>query len=131
MMVTLIRLSEFDGATLGMVLVRGFPTVCSLERPWKNNEKNISCIPVGNYKLKKVHSPKFGDTFEVCDVPNRSSILLHSGNTLKDTEGCILIGSDFDKIDGEAAIVYSKTAFQRFYDQLKDHEIVDLEIKSA
>ncbi len=30
------------------------------------------------------------------DVPNRSSIMIHIGNTLSDTSGCILLGKSFN-----------------------------------
>ena len=40
-------------------------------------------------------SPKFNSVFLLHGVPDRSGILIHSGNTLRDTEGCILVGSSF------------------------------------
>jgi len=59
------------------------PFALTLEREWHLNERNISCIPAGNYQCKRVQSPKFGNTFEVKDVPHRSHILFHKGNPLR------------------------------------------------
>lgn len=67
----------------------------TLERPYLNNQRNISAIPAGLYRLTKHISPKFGRCFWVHDVPNRSSILIHAGNTVNDTRGCILVGQGY------------------------------------
>jgi hypothetical protein len=64
----------------------------TLELPWKDNHKQISCIPAGTYKVERYSSPKFPNTFQVLNVPNRSAILLHVGNYNTDTLGCILVG---------------------------------------
>jgi hypothetical protein len=70
----------------------------TLEEPWKSNKRRISCIPAGTYKCKphawgadkaKFH---FQEVWEVTNVPDRKAILMHAGNTLADTEGCILVG---------------------------------------
>ena len=65
-----------------------------LERPWRNNSRSISCIPLGSYVVKPHDSPSKGKCFKVVGVePDRDEILFHVGNTLKDTEGCLLVGS--------------------------------------
>jgi len=78
--------------------------------PWKNNERNISCIPLGIYDVKKRTSKKFYNHFHVLDVPNRSFILLHHGNYYTDIRGCILVGQDIEDIngDGNEDVVNSK-----------------------
>ena len=53
------------------------------------------CIPVGEYLVNLVWSPKFKSYKpRLEDVPNRSGILIHSGNSVKDTLGCILVGDN-------------------------------------
>lgn len=56
--------------------------------------ENGNClIPDGIYELTVSHSPKFAcDLPGVCDVPNRSGIRIHAGNTAKDSSGCLLLG---------------------------------------
>ncbi len=73
--------------------------VFTLEEPWKDNQREISCIPTGTYKLKEHDGTHFKDVWEVCNVPNRTAILIHAGNTIKDTRGCILVGL-FRRKDG-------------------------------
>ena len=71
----------------------GEPTgIHTLEEPWKQNQREISCIPPGDYPLKEHNGHHFQDVWEVCNVPGRSAILIHAGNTIKDTRGCILVG---------------------------------------
>ena len=75
---------------------------------WKNNVRNISCIPDGKYDVR-LRLPRESATREyihllVQDVPNRDWILFHRGNTAKDTSGCILVGKGT-----EQDIVYNST----------------------
>lgn len=65
----------------------------TLELPNKNNQFQISCIPTGTYKVVANESKKFGKCYAVQNVPGRTAILIHSGNTTKDTKGCILVGN--------------------------------------
>jgi hypothetical protein len=65
--------------------------VChTLELPWRDNERNVSCIPEGRYELRKGMSQKHGVHIRVRDVPGREGILLHPGNHAeRDLKGCI------------------------------------------
>jgi hypothetical protein len=64
----------------------------SLELPYRNNEKNKSCIPTGKYLATKSFHQRLGNVFNIHHVEGRSGILIHSGNTIADTSGCILLG---------------------------------------
>jgi hypothetical protein len=97
------------------VLIQGtIPFAVTLERPWRDNRRNESCIPSGIYQCRKVNSPKFGPTFEVCDVPGRTAILFHKGNLQDDSHGCILIGEAFNPVTGRPGITASKEGFAEF-----------------
>jgi hypothetical protein len=52
----------------------------SLELPWLNNERKVSCIPAGTYDCERIQHPKYGHCWLVKDVPGRDGILLHIGN---------------------------------------------------
>jgi hypothetical protein len=112
----LVRVSEYNGATLGVLCIDDMPEFVTLEDAWRDNERRISCIPVGRYKILPRVSPKFGKTWQVMDVVERDHILFHAGNTHKDTHGCILLGMQFGTIGNESAILASKSAFHRFLD---------------
>ena len=85
---------------------------CILELPWKDNQRNISCIPKGRYKVVHYSSAKYPDVFEITNVPDRTAILIHSGNYNTHTEGCLLIGFDFKDInnDGYVDVLHSRDA---------------------
>ena len=125
---TLYRLTEYGGATYGVLAINGLPKYVTLERPWLSNEKKVSCIPAGSYKVKQRFSPRFGATYEVEDVSNRSHILFHAGNTVEASLGCILVGTFFGRVNGKPGILRSKDAFESFLLDLKDSTEVTLNI---
>ncbi|MDD2998457.1 MAG: DUF5675 family protein [Candidatus Riflebacteria bacterium] len=89
---TLGRLCVFDGLNLEA-------TFATLELPFRNNEKNNSCILSAFYTVEPRHSDKFGDHLIVNGTTPRELILLHFGNFVKDSTGCILVGADFADLD--------------------------------
>lgn len=121
MKLKLIRFKKDKKVTLGMVFLNDAFLCFSLERPWMGNQENISCIPDGEYPVSKRQSPKFGPCFAVDGVKGRSDILIHVGNTVEDSHGCILVGNG---IDIEAnAISYSRDAMGKFHLNLKEDNI--------
>lgn len=127
----LVRVAEYDGVTLGTLALDGVPMFVTLEPAWRDNKRRISCIPNGTYKAKRKRSPKFGPTYQVCQVLNRTHIIFHVGNTLRDTEGCILLGLRFGKIGNTSAVLSSRYAMKRFMDRLVDYPEVVLTIVDA
>lgn len=96
-----------------------------MEPPWKNNQKNESCIPEGDYSAVRFDSPRYGHTLKLINVPDRSDIIFHTGNNANDTDGCILTGSGFADWNKSVAIVDSKTAFAEFQSWLILNQIQD------
>ena len=93
----IIRDTFTDKSTIGKLFINGESFCDTLENPWLDNQRNISCIPEGQYKvrLRLARESATRDYLHllVQDVPNRSYILFHRGNTAKDTSGCILVGN--------------------------------------
>ena len=92
----LIRNTFSKESILGELFLNGELICDTLENPWKDNQRNISCIPEGEYpvRLRLARESASRDYLHllVQDVPNRDWILFHRGNTAKDTSGCILVG---------------------------------------
>lgn len=66
----------------------------TLELPWLNNARNISCVPEGVYPYEVRHSSRWKrEVIWLYHVENRSAIQIHVGNTLNDTKGCLLVGT--------------------------------------
>ena len=114
---TIIRSPSMEDGTFGMMLDGLTPFCLTLELEWKDNEPNESCIPDGDYICKRVNSPKFGNTFEVCNVPNRTAILIHKGNIEDDSHGCIILGEQFEPLNGKNAVLSSGKAFSEFIER--------------
>lgn len=97
-----------ENCTLGELYMNGSFFAYTLEEPYKNNQRNISCIPEGEYHLIEYLSAKFGKNTHgivplVVDTAPREYILMHPGNTVLDTRGCILIGSKIGELTIEGA----------------------------
>ena len=105
---------------LGILTLKG-KMFFALELPWLENKRNVSCIPTGIYKINKHISPKFGDCFSIKNVKNRSDILIHSGNSINDTQGCILVGCD---INNRGLVFNSKIALEELLSLAPDEELL-------
>ena len=57
-------------------------------------------------------------TYEVLDVPDRSLILFHAGNTISDSRGCILLGERVGALGEKRAVLNSREAVKKFMDTL-------------
>ena len=113
MKVIINRFFENENTTLGCMQITGINKMLfTCENAWKNNERNISCIPVGEYKVEKHLSPTHNKCFKVLDVKNRDHILFHKGNTHINTQGCILLGLNCGELDNLPAVFNSLSAME-------------------
>jgi len=112
-----VDISNQTEGTLGLLFIANSFFCFTLEPPWRGNKED-SCIPPGVYNCRRYSSPKYPNTFEVLNVPNRTRILFHSGNLDKDTLGCILLGDGVD-ITNKKMILNSRLAFNRFLKRME------------
>lgn len=130
MRLTVLRLEETSEHTLGVIAVNGKLICYSLELPWKDNEQNISCIPFGCYRAHRYVSRDHGSTFRFECVPGRSEIIFHAGNSVKDTEGCILLGTRPGYHRYRRWLWGSQDAFRELMDELSGKTELDIAIWS-
>jgi len=94
-------------ATQGEMLFKNEIVAYTLEKPWRDNINYISCIPEGTYKCIKHSGDKFKNVWILLDVPGRDTVLLHNGNFITDTVGCILVGENFGIFKGLPTVTNS------------------------
>ena len=92
----IIRETFTDKSTIGNLYLDGEWLCDTLELPWKDNQRSVSCIPAGQYKvrLRTARESATRDYLHLLiqDVPNRDYILVHIGNKSSDSRGCVLVG---------------------------------------
>lgn len=99
MKMLIIRTAQNEFQTIGTGLIldesgQALFVFRTLELAFRNNMREISCIPTGKYSVEKRTSVKYGSHFHVLGVSGRTFILIHVGNYHINTKGCILVGSE-------------------------------------
>ncbi|MEZ6854201.1 DUF5675 family protein [Halodesulfovibrio aestuarii] len=133
--VTLTRTATGDHGTFGKLATAGFACF-TCEPPNKDNRPNVSCIPAGEYLCKWHHSPRFGMVCIVTGVPDRTAILIHSGNVGGDiekglrthTHGCILLGKHRGVIQRQQAVCLSRPTCRKFFNHIDQEDFI-LEVR--
>lgn len=123
----LIRHSQTDKQTLGTFFCLDKYLVThylgnTLELPVIDNNMNVSNIPSGTYECVSHISDAYGRCIKVKNVANRSSILIHVGNYVRQTRGCILVGDRFRDIDNDGLVDVAnslKTMYTLWYTMSK------------
>ena len=85
-----LQRAYFKEGTNGTLFCSGSFLCHTIELPWNENKRNISCIPEGTYEIETRYSKRFQNHLLVKSVRNRRLILFHPANdALKELEGCI------------------------------------------
>lgn len=106
-------------ATFGRLTLPSGMTLITVEDAWRDNQRNVSCIPVGTYHCAPRRFNRGGyDAIEITNVPGRTHILIHKGNTADDLNGCIAPGIGFAWIQKQLAVHSSSVAFQHIMGEL-------------
>lgn len=130
----IVRLEEdYDCGTFGVLLIQKRILCWTLEPRDEENAPSVSSIPAQQYVCKRTHSPKYGDTFEILDVPSRTDVLFHWGNWAKNTLGCIILGGAIGILPHckHRGLINSRSAFDDFMIKLKGHDECHLTISEA
>lgn len=106
---------------------RGLASSMSPEEIKKRKKAGTTAIPTGTYKVRMdVISGKYSKSdwyIRNChgarvprleNVPGFDGILMHTGNTASDTEGCILVGQNKER----GKVINSKETFLKLYDRM-------------
>ncbi len=111
--------------TLGH-LIAGDYRCFTLELPWRNNRRGVSCIPIGRYQARKYASPRHGQVLLLDGVPDRAWIEVHAGNYTRQVRGCILVGEAVTHLDGDGIpdVARSRAALRKLLKRLPDEVVV-------
>jgi len=138
MKLLLHRIARKETYTIGRLYINGkyyCDTIEDKDRDFNRNgvfdngETKVyseTAIPNGTYRITmKVQSPKYsrypqyakcrGYLPRLLDVPSFEGVLIHIGNTAKDSAGCILVGKN--KVVGK--VLDSTATFWPLYEQLQ------------
>jgi hypothetical protein len=131
-MVIVLQRTYFPDGTNGKLECEGKFICYTIELPWMENQKRVSCIPEGKYFIKKRYSNKFKWHLEIVDVKKRSLILFHpANNALLELNGCI---APVTKLSGPGLGLMSRKAYIKLkdlvYKALGSNESVELIVKS-
>ena len=118
--VVLLRVEEnYDHGTFGVWIINSQVFCVTLEPRDEENKVNLSSIPVQQYICKRVQSPKYGEVFQIMDVPERTHVLIHWLNFDDQTKACVGLGKSFGWLGNRKCILNSKEAFNNFMDVMK------------
>lgn len=127
--------------TIGKLSIDGKPYCDTLEDPNRDANKNgifdgdekkvagNTCIPFGKYEIIVNVSPRFGRELpRLLNVPSFDGVLIHKGNTAKDTAGCILVGENSVKGKVLNSTIYEVDLTKKIKEAISKGEEVTIEI---
>jgi len=131
--VRLVRVEENNKwGTFGNWIIGSYVFGVTLEPADLENRVGMSSIPAQQYFCERYSSKEHPDTFQVMDVPGRTKVLIHSGNFIEHTEGCILLAEKWGKlkIDGieKRGALNSGNTFKKFMQVMKNINMFSLTI---
>lgn len=134
MLLEVKRLYKKDIYTIGVLMVDGEKFSDTLEDKVRDlkSEKKVygeTAIPAGKYKVVMSMSSKFKRVMPYLEnVPQFTGIMIHPGNTIKDTLGCILVGENKKKGQLVNSRKYSDELNKRINEAIERKEQVWIEV---
>ena len=138
MRIELVRIAFKDTYTIGKLYVdgkyfcdvledvdRGLKSSMTESEILEKKVKGQTAIPTGHYVINITYSPKYKRTMPLLlDVKGFSGIRIHSGNSSKDTEGCLLVGKN-KKV---GMVLESRDMYQRLFKMMEGQKEITIDI---
>ena len=84
-----------------------------------------TAIPYGTYKVEINYSPKYKKLMpQIMNIKGFGGIRIHSGNTAKDTLGCLIVGKNTKK----GMVTESRATYNKLFALMKDEKDITIEI---
>ena len=130
---TLKRIAKRADYTIGRLEDENGVEICDtlepVHRDYKGGELKVprkSAVPEGTYPVVVTKSKKFGKYLPLLvGVPGFEGIRIHSGNTVNDTEGCILVGQNLIK----GKVLLSRLTLEKLMRLIENEKRIFLTIK--
>ena len=135
MKLTLTRIAKRADYTIGRLADEKGEKICdTLEPTWrdyKGGEKKVkgrSAVPEGTYRVVVTRSPRFGRYLPLLlGVPGFEGVRIHSGNTSRDTEGCMLVGQNLQA----GKLLWSRLELEHLMKLIENEKEISLTIKNT
>ena len=138
MKLTLKRIAFKEKYTIGRLYIDGVYFCDTIEDKDRrlNNDMGLAeimakkrygetAIPTGHYEVEITYSPKYKRMMpEIKDVKGFSGIRIHSGNTAKDTLGCLIVG----KNTVVGMVTDSRKTYYKLFEILKGQKNITIDI---
>ena len=138
MEIKLVRIAFKETYTIGKLYVdgkyvcdtiedkdRGLDDSMSANEILKKKVNGQTAIPTGHYVINITYSPKYKRMMPLLlDVKGFSGIRIHSGNTAKDTEGCLIVGKN-KKV---GMVLESRDTYQRLFEMMQGEKNITIDI---
>ena len=131
----LTRIARKAEYTIGRLEDENGKKLCdTLEPIWRNydgGELKIpkkSAIPEGTYRVVTTYSLRFRKYLPLLvGVPGFEGVRIHSGNTSRDTEGCILVGQNLQV----GKVLWSRITLEKLMKLIENEKEIYLTIKNT
>ena len=135
MKLTLTRIAKRADYTIGRLADEKGEKICdTLEPTWrdyKGGEKKVkgrSAVPEGTYRVVVTRSPRVGRYLPLLvGVPGFEGVRIHSGNTSRDTEGCMLVGQNLQA----GKLLWSRLELEHLMKLIENEKEISLTIKNT
>lgn len=138
MEIKLVRIAFKETYTIGKLYVdgkylcdtiedkdRGLDNSMTANEILRRKVKGQTAIPTGHYNIDITYSPKYKRMMPLLlDVKGFSGIRIHSGNTSKDTEGCLIVG----KNKQVGMVLESRDTYQRLFEMMQGEKNITIDI---
>lgn len=138
MKIKLVRIAFKETYTIGKLYVdgvyecdviedkdRGLDDSMTVNEILKRKIKGQTAIPTGHYNIEITYSPKYKRMMPLLiGVKGFSGIRIHSGNTAKDTEGCLLVG----KNKQVGMVLESRDTYQGLFAMMQGEKNITIDI---
>jgi hypothetical protein len=122
MEIKLIRFRQTKDSTIGRLYAGPFECYVLEDGHRDVKEPGKTRIPAGRYKIEcrfhgglyERYTKQYKEShpmLELKSIPGFTDVLIHTGNTVLDTMGCLLVGTTYSLVGGCFQILESKKAY--------------------